>query len=542
MRVKPVLITRAAFAPLLISLALCSGVAPIAYADDALVKDRASGCAVFKPNLKAGETVTWQGACANGYGNGPGIAKWTASDGSSVTFEGNFAQGKLQGEGRLTASGGDRYVGSYKDGRRDGRGTYVSSNQDRYEGQYKDNQRHGHGVLILASGQRVEGEWVNGTQVASSAPAPGVPALTTPSTAVAVTPLAQATMPRQDATSQSPGPTQAVADLPPPQVAQPTLTPRQLAQQQQIARQQQQQLERQKAQEEQAKQQLALQEQQRQRLVDQRRAYERQRMTDQILFWPMMISPTLLAALVWQLKWQYTVTASVAVVSWVGRRSEKSRERTGYFVTFVERPLLWSSNKLFDLTSTISDQFLKAGVRLGISLYLLGFFLFLVYWVTVIVIAVAIVVAFFYILNEVLESQSGPSQRSISSGDTPRPSYAFSDGESRHREGLLGDYTEMRDGDGNVVSESRQREGLLGAYTETRDARRNIIAVSRQREGLLGPYTETRNADGNLVGESRQREGLLGPYTETRDADGKVVAESRDREGLLGQYTEHKRI
>ena len=347
-------------------------------------------------------------------------------------------------------------------------------------------------------------------------------------------------MPPQDATPQSPAQVKVMADSPPLQVAQPTLTPRQLAQQQQIARQQQQQLERQKAQEEQAKQQLVLQEQQRQRLAEQRSAYERQRMTDQILFWLLMISPMLLAALVWQLKWQNTVTASVAVVSWVGRRGEKSRERNGYFVTFIERPLLWCSGKLFELTSTIGDQFLKAGVRLGISLYLLGFFLFLVYWITVIAIAVVVVVAFFFILNEVLESQNGPSQSS-SSGYTRQPSHAYSDGESRHREGLLGDYTEMRDGDGNVVSESRQREGLLGAYTETRDAHGNVIAECRQREGLLGPYTETRDADGNLVGESRQREGLLGPYTETRDADGKAVAESRDREGLLGPYTEHKR-
>ena len=143
------------------------------------------------------------------------------------------------------------------------------------------------------------------------------------------------------------------------------------------------------------------------------------------------------------------------------------------------------------------------------------------------VIAVAIIVAFFYILGEVLESQNGPSQRGSSSGHTPQPSYAYSDGESRHREGLLGEYTETRDARGDVVTESREREGLLGRYTETRDAYGNVVAESRERDGLMGPYTETRDADGKVIAESRRREGLLGPYTETRDADGNVVSESK---------------
>ena len=532
---------RAALAPLLIALAW-AGVAPIAYAEDVFMKDGVSACAIFKPNLKPGETVTWQGACANGYGNGPGIAKWTASDGSSVTFEGNFARGKLQGEGQMTASGGDRYVGSYKDGRRDGRGTYVSSNQDRFEGQYKDNQRNGHGVLTLASGQRAEGDWVNGVRVVTAATGPVVSALATPSIAGAVTPLTQATPPSQDTLPLSPATAQPVADSPPPQVTLLVLTPRQLAQQQQVARQEQQQLERQKAQEEQANQQLAQQEQQRQRLADQRRAYERQKTIDAILFLLLLASPLLFVALLWQVKWQPAVTAADSVGSWIERRAAKASERTGYFVAFVERPTLWCARKLFEFTSTMSDQFLKAGVQLALCLYLIGFVLFLAYVITVIVITIAMIVFGFYVLGAVLESQSGTSQRNSSSGYTPRPSYAFSDGESRHREGFVGDYTETLDSGGNVVAESRQRESFSGTYTETRDAEGNVIAESRQSEGFLGPYTETRDGDGNLVGESRQREGLLGAFTETRNADGKVVAESREREGLLGPYTEHKRV
>ena len=383
-------IRSARYSALLVAL-LWTGIVPGAYAEDGFVNDGASGCAVFKPNLKAREAVAWQGACANGQASGPGIVKWTAGDGSSLTFEGTFAQGKLQGEGGMTASGGDRYVGSYKDGKRDGPGTYLSANQDRFEGRYKDNQRHGHGILTLASGQRLEGEWANGVQVA--APAASVPT-TPPSVAGAAAALAQAPPPRQEATPQPSASSQAHADPAPLQVTPPVLTPRQQAQQQQ------QQLERQKAQEERAAQQLALQQQQREQQAERRRAFERQQKIDRILFWLFMVSPVLLATLVWQLKSRHAVAASDGLGGWVDRREAKARDKSGYFANFVEQPFMWCSRKIFELTSSIIDQFLKAGVRLALWSYLFGLLIFLAYVVTVAVIAIAIVVVFFYVLPE----------------------------------------------------------------------------------------------------------------------------------------------
>ena len=58
----------------------------------------------------------------------------------------------------------------------------------------------------------------------------------------------------------------------------------------------------------------------------------------------------------------------------------------------------------------------------------------------------------------------GPSKASVSG----RPN--FGAGESREREGLLGDsYTEHRDKDGDYAGESREREGILGdKYTENK--------------------------------------------------------------------------
>lgn len=516
-----------------------------AHAEDGYAQDAASGCIVFKPNLKAGEVVTWQGACVKGQASGPGVATWKAIDGSSLVFQGTFALGKLQGEGRMTASGGDSYVGSYKDGKRDGRGVYVSANRDRFDGQYKDNQRHGRGTLTLASGQRTEGEWLAGVQVATTAQPAQL--LATPAAGVAggTAAVAQAAQARQEATPQTTAPSQAPVAVESTKIEPPTPTPQQLAQQQAVARQQQEQLERQKAQEERAAQQLALQQQQNAQLAERRRAFEQQQTFDRIFSWLVLSMPLLLAALLWQLKSRYAVAASDKLRGWVDRREAKARDKSGYFANFVEQPFMWCSRKLFELTSSIADQHLRAGVRLALWGYLFGLALFLAYAVTMFVLGLALVVGLFYVLGAVLGSEKNESQsssRSGSAGYSPRPSYAFADGESREREGLLGAYTEMRDANGNVVAESRQREGLLGTYTETRDANGNVIAESRERDGLLGPYTETRDADGNLVAETRQREGILGPYTETRDASGNVVAESREREGLLGKYTEHKRV
>lgn len=139
---------------------------PSGHAVDGYVKDASNGCAIFKPNLMAGETVTFKGPCANAFGEGRGVAKWSASDGATVTFEGNFVQGKLQGNGKMTASGGDRYEGEYKDGKREGSGVYTSANGDRFNGQYKDNQRNGQGILTLATGSVSVGEWRNGNPAA----------------------------------------------------------------------------------------------------------------------------------------------------------------------------------------------------------------------------------------------------------------------------------------------------------------------------------------------------------------------------------------
>ena len=98
-------------------------------------------CKVGRPNVKPGETVTWQGQCADGSAQGAGVAQWSQDGKPTLRFEGTFAKGLLEGKGKMIGADGDRYDGDYKGGLRHGHGVYVSGNGARFEGEYMNNQR-----------------------------------------------------------------------------------------------------------------------------------------------------------------------------------------------------------------------------------------------------------------------------------------------------------------------------------------------------------------------------------------------------------------
>lgn len=130
-----------------------------------LAQDRRTGCKVWKPNLLPTESVTWSGACTDGYASGNGIARWSSGGKEALTYEGIFEVGLLQGHGAMVASGGDRYEGDYKDGRRDGQGVYTSSSGQRYEGGFRDNKKHGAATVTDTNGIRSDVSYRDGQQV-----------------------------------------------------------------------------------------------------------------------------------------------------------------------------------------------------------------------------------------------------------------------------------------------------------------------------------------------------------------------------------------
>ena len=135
----------------------------------AMAQDPRTGCHVWKPLLASNDAVRWSGPCVRGFAEGHGTAQWTVDGKNTLTYEGEFRAGLLQGPGKMTGAGGDRYEGGYRDGKREGRGVYIHDTGDRYDGEFKDNKRDGHGTLTRADGTRVEGIFIAGKPPADTA-------------------------------------------------------------------------------------------------------------------------------------------------------------------------------------------------------------------------------------------------------------------------------------------------------------------------------------------------------------------------------------
>jgi hypothetical protein len=106
-----------------------------------------------------GHLKTWpdgrryEGEYANGKLNGKGVDTW--SDGRRN--EGDFANGNLNGKGLFTWLDGRRYEGDFANGEANGKGVFNFPNGNRYEGGFVDGKKSGSGVFILADGTRYTG-------------------------------------------------------------------------------------------------------------------------------------------------------------------------------------------------------------------------------------------------------------------------------------------------------------------------------------------------------------------------------------------------
>ena len=140
-------------------------------------------------------TVKWNGACKDGFADGPGTLAWNDADDSQRRIEGTLVKGVVAGEAKLTYApridprntGTERtsYEGTFRDGQPDGQGffqyaqggmyeggvaagkpqgtgIYVSLDRSRYEGQWVDGKRQGQGKATFAVGGSYDGEWKNG--------------------------------------------------------------------------------------------------------------------------------------------------------------------------------------------------------------------------------------------------------------------------------------------------------------------------------------------------------------------------------------------
>ena len=62
-------------------------------------------------------------------------------------YEGEYLNGKPNGQGTFTYNDGSKYVGQFKDSKFNGQGTLTLANGVKYVGEWKDSKWHGQGTL-----------------------------------------------------------------------------------------------------------------------------------------------------------------------------------------------------------------------------------------------------------------------------------------------------------------------------------------------------------------------------------------------------------
>ncbi|WP_256659734.1 C13 family peptidase, partial [Pseudomonas sp. LS-2] len=99
----------------------------------------------------------YQGEFANGKPNGEG----QRSDAAGNQFSGRFVDGQLEGTGNFTSADGDQYVGGFHNNQLNGRGRYENADGDVWSGQFKDGAFTGKGELIGSDGTNYQGQFRN---------------------------------------------------------------------------------------------------------------------------------------------------------------------------------------------------------------------------------------------------------------------------------------------------------------------------------------------------------------------------------------------
>ena len=105
-----------------------------------------------------GDRYEYNGEFKEGKFNGQGTWTWANGD----MYVGEFKNGTYHGQGTYTHPNGDKYVGEHKDGKQNGQGTFTSANGDKYVGKWKDGKMHGQGTYTWVNGDKHVGEWKDG--------------------------------------------------------------------------------------------------------------------------------------------------------------------------------------------------------------------------------------------------------------------------------------------------------------------------------------------------------------------------------------------
>ena len=145
------------------ALVMMAAEPPCALAEDASnwLADAKTGCKIWDGVPEAGESVSWDGPCQDGWASGPGTLLWFKDGKANGSYVGERVAGKAQGRGVNTWQSGDRYEGDWKNDVPDGKGTYTWKDGSGYQGEWHNGKKQGKATYIWPSGDRFDGTYLD---------------------------------------------------------------------------------------------------------------------------------------------------------------------------------------------------------------------------------------------------------------------------------------------------------------------------------------------------------------------------------------------
>jgi hypothetical protein len=123
------------------------------------IADPRTRCRIWNAEPQPNESITWSGACRDGYAQGAGTLQWLENQRPTERFEGDMTRGRPNGRGVYIWPDGSRYEGDFRDGYRTGRGVQTWTDGARYDGEYRNGNMSGRGVYIWRDGARYDGDF-----------------------------------------------------------------------------------------------------------------------------------------------------------------------------------------------------------------------------------------------------------------------------------------------------------------------------------------------------------------------------------------------
>ena len=87
---------------------------------------------------------------------------WKKAGPNAWKYNGEWQNGTMHGQGRMTFADGWEYVGMWQNGLMHGQGTIVYPDGTSYEGQWRSGRMDGYGTLTYADGWKFVGQWRDG--------------------------------------------------------------------------------------------------------------------------------------------------------------------------------------------------------------------------------------------------------------------------------------------------------------------------------------------------------------------------------------------